>query len=82
MPRGTRVAYVSRIPASKRELMQARLDARLAPKAAPASAVNAIEASLDASTVAVDTQAGRPHARINAVFSSKAAEAPRSDPPA
>ena len=90
MPRGTRVAYVSRIPASKRGLMQAKLDAklgpkidaRLAPKILAPSAVAAIEASLDASTVAVDVQGGRPHARISTVFSPTEAEAPRSEPSA
>jgi len=90
MPRGVRVAYVSRIPTSKRELMQAKtdskvvakLDAKLAPKVLPPSAVAAIEASLNASTVAVDVQSGRPHARIAPVFSPKEAEPPRIDPPA
>lgn len=86
MPRGTRVAYVSNIPASKRGLMQAKLepklDAKLTPKVLPPSAVAAIEASLNASNVAVDVQSGRPHARISMVFSPKEAEAPRSDPAA
>jgi hypothetical protein len=86
MPRGTRVAYVSRIPASKRGLMQAKLDskleARVPPKIVPPSAVSAIEASLDTSTVAMDLRAGRPHARISTVFSPKEAEPPRSDPAA
>ncbi len=78
MPRGTRVAYVSRIPASKRGQMQAKLDG----KAQTAAAANASGAGLDAVNLAVDRVAGRPHARISMVFSPKPAEAPRSDPAA
>jgi hypothetical protein len=82
IPRGARVAYVSRIPASKRGLMQAKLDAKLQPKVLPVAAASAIEASLDTNTLALDVQAGRPHARINPVFSPMETEAPRSDPAA
>jgi hypothetical protein len=82
IPHGARVAYVSRIPASKRELMQATFDAKQQPNALPGAALSAIEASLGAPTLALDIQAGRPHARINPVFSPKDPEAPRSDPAA
>ena len=78
MPRGTRVAYVSRIPASKRGLMQAKLE----PKSEGVAAANAVSSDLDAVAIAVDKVAGRPHARISMVFSPKEAEAPRSDPAA
>jgi hypothetical protein len=84
MPRGTRVAYVSRIPASKQALMQARLDAkseaRLEAKTTPQAAASAIEASLNASAVIIDPQSGRPHVRFNPVFSDPPPEVPRSDP--
>jgi hypothetical protein len=90
MPRGTRVAYVSRIPASKRELMQAKLDAKVEakldakvpPKIMPPSAVSAVEASLDTSAMKLDLRAVRPRARIDPVFSPQEPEAPRSDPAA
>lgn len=78
MPRGTRVAYVSRIPASKRGLMQAKLDA----KTEGAVVANAPGGNLDDLAIAVDKVAGRPHARISMVFSPKETEAPRSDPAA
>jgi len=78
MPRGTRVAYVSRIPASKRGLMQAKLE----PKSEGLAATNAASSDLDTVAIAVDKVAGRPHARISMVFSPKEAEAPRSDPAA
>lgn len=83
MPRGTRVAYVSRIPASKRGLMHAKLEARAA-KAAPqtSAAASASDAGLEAVAMAVDRVAGRPHARFSTVFSPKGAEPPRIDPPA
>lgn len=77
MPRGTRVAYVSHIPASKRGLMHAKLEA-----SSDGAAADASGASLDAVAMAVDKVAGRPHARISMVFSPKEAEAPRSDPAA
>jgi hypothetical protein len=84
MPRGTRVAYVSRIPASKQALMQARLDAKseakLEAKTTPQAAASAIEASLNASAVIIDPQSGRPHVRFNPVFSDPPPEVPRSDP--
>ena len=62
--------------------MQAKLDAKLQPKVLPVAAASAIEASLDTATLALDVQAGRPHARINPVFSPKEPEATRSDPAA
>jgi len=77
-PRGTRVAFVSHIPASKRGLMQAKLDARTE----GAAAANTSSGNLDDVAVAVDKVAGRPHARISMVFSPKENEAPRSDPAA
>ena len=77
-PRGTRVAFVSHIPASKRGLMQAKLDA----KTEGAATANAPGGNLDDVAVAVDQVAGRPHARISMVFSPKENEAPRSDPAA
>lgn len=82
MPRGTRVAYVSAIPASKLAMMQARLDPRSAsgPRPDPKLVAAAIEASLATPTMVVDQVAGRPHARISAVFSLKGSEAPRLDP--
>lgn len=82
MPRGTRVAFVSAIPASKQALMQARLDPRSAtgPRPDSKAVAAAIEASLATPTMVVDQVAGRPHARISAVFSPKGAEAPRLGP--
>ena len=86
MPRGTRVAYVSRVPASKQALMQARLDAKseakLATKTTPQAATAAIEASLNASAVVVDPQGGRPHMRFSPVISPDPVEPPRIDPAA
>lgn len=88
MPRGTRVAYVSRIPASKQAMMQARQDAK-SPQSQGQSqsltqqqlaATSAIAASLDASAVVVDRSSGRPHVRFNPVISEPPVEAPRSDP--
>jgi len=76
MPRGTRVAYVSHIPASKRGLMQAKQEA----KTGGAIAARAVSGNLDDVAIAVDKVAGRPHARISMVFSPKENEAPRSDP--
>jgi hypothetical protein len=78
MPRGTRVAYVSHIPSGKRGLMQAKLDAQ----SGDAAAATTPGGNLDAVAMAVDTVAGRPHARISMVFSPREAEAPRSDPAA
>jgi murein DD-endopeptidase MepM/ murein hydrolase activator NlpD len=78
MPRGTRVAYVSHIPASKRGLMQAKLEAR---SGGPATA-DVRDDNPDAVAMAVDKVAGRPHARISMVFSPKEDEASRSDPAA
>ena len=82
MPRGTRVAYVSNIPASKQGLMQARLDAKAGKASAPPklAALSAIEASLDTSATLVDRTSGRPHVRFNPVFSTPEPEVPRSDP--
>ena len=81
MPRGTRVAFVSAIPASKQALMQARLDRRsTAPRSDPKAVAAAIEGSLSTPTMVVDQVAGRPHARIGTVFSAKGADAPRLDP--
>ena len=77
-PRGTRVAFVSHIPASKRGLMQAKSDE----KTEAATATNAPSGNLDDLAIAVDKVAGRPHARISMVFSPKETEAPRSDPAA
>ncbi|MGH6910796.1 MAG: M23 family metallopeptidase [Phenylobacterium sp.] len=78
MPRGTRVAYVSHVPAGKRGVMQAKLDG----KSDDAAATSASSGKLDDLAVAVDKVAGRPHARISMVFSPKETEAPRSDPAA
>jgi hypothetical protein len=83
MPRGTRVAYVSRIPASKQALMQAKLDAKLEAKAGPrtsASALSAIEASLDASAVVVSPPGARPHVRFTPSISPPDAQTVRPDP--
>ena len=78
MPRGTRVAYVSHIPASKRGLMQAKLEAR----SGTTAGADVQGANLGAVAMAVDKVAGRPHARISMVSSPREDEAPRSDPAA
>ena len=81
MPRGTRVAFVSAIPANKQALMQARLDSRsAAPRPDPKAVAAAIEGSLSTPTMMVDQVAGRPHARISTVFSPTGLEVPRRDP--
>jgi hypothetical protein len=82
MPRGTRVAYVSHIPASKRRLMLATQDAKIADAAPAPVAASAASGNLDDLGIAVDKVAGRPHARIGMVFSPKEIETPRSDPAA
>lgn len=82
MPRGTRVAYVSRIPASKRGLMLAKLEAKSSRASSPLAAASAADASLDAVALAGDGLPGRPHARMSTVFSPKAAETAGSDPAA
>ena len=81
MPRGTRVAFVSAIPASKQAIMQTRIDQRSAAlRPDPKTVAAAVEASLGASTMVVDQVAGRPHARISTGFWPKGGEAPRLDP--
>jgi hypothetical protein len=85
MPRGTRVAYVSRIPASKQAMMQAKLDAKLEAKASgprpeSAAALSAIEASLDASAVVVSPKGARPHVRFTPDISPSDPQSPRPDP--
>jgi hypothetical protein len=82
MPKGIRVAYVSHIPASKRRLMLAKQEARIADAPPGAVAVSAPGGSLDDLSMAVDKVAGRPHARIGVVFSPKENQTPRSDPAA
>jgi hypothetical protein len=74
IPRRVRVAYVSNIPKTKRDAMQARLDAATAQAAADAAgaagstevAANAADAGVDASVAARSFSLlhGRPHARL------------------
>jgi len=71
IPRGVRVAYVSKIPKSKRDEMQAKLDEAAASDAASATlsdlAIDAGAAGVDASAVVARNKYGhgRPHARLN-----------------
>ncbi len=83
LPKGTRMAFVSNIPASKRAMMDARLNPTMAAtRTRPLSQanINMIEASLSGSGVVVSQPGQRPHVRFNPVFPPEQPLAPRSDP--